>query len=41
VHYALFVRRGFTPSAVAERQRVQGLLVDLNALEADLSQLNA
>jgi uncharacterized protein len=40
VHYALFARRGFTPSAAAEMQRVQGMLVDLNTLEADLSQWN-
>jgi AAA+ ATPase superfamily predicted ATPase len=38
VHYALFARRGFTPAAVAEMKRLQGLLVDLNTIEADLSQ---
>jgi uncharacterized protein len=40
VHYALFARRGFTSAAGAEMQRVQGLLIDLNALETDLSQLD-
>jgi hypothetical protein len=38
VHYALFARRGFTRAAGAEMQRVQGLLVDLNTMEADLGQ---
>jgi hypothetical protein len=38
VHYALFARRGFTRAASAEMQRVQGLLVDLNTMEADLGQ---
>jgi AAA+ ATPase superfamily predicted ATPase len=41
VHYAFFARRGFTPAAGAEMQRVHGLLVDLDLLEADLNQLTA
>jgi AAA+ ATPase superfamily predicted ATPase len=36
VHYALFARRGFTPTAVAEIQSVHGLLVDLDTMEVDL-----
>jgi AAA+ ATPase superfamily predicted ATPase len=38
VHYALFARGGFTRAASAEMQRVQGLLVDLTTMEADLGQ---
>ena len=33
VHYALFARSGFTPSAAAEMQKVQGVLVDLKGID--------
>ena len=40
IHYALFARSGFTSAASAEMQRSHGLLINLNTLEADLSQLD-
>lgn len=36
VYYALFGRSGFTPAAVAEMQKVQGLLVDLQTIDSSL-----
>jgi AAA+ ATPase superfamily predicted ATPase len=33
VHYAFFSRSGFTPAAAAEFRKVQGLLVDLEAID--------
>ena len=33
VHYALFARSGFTPAAVVEMEKYQGLLVDLMAVD--------
>lgn len=37
-HYVLFARRGFTPAAAAEMQRFQGILVDLDMIDATLGQ---
>ena len=33
VHYALFGRKGFTPAAREEMNKVQGALIDLNMLQ--------
>jgi len=37
VHYALFARNGFTPAAVAEMSRAEGLSIDLDVMDTVLS----
>ncbi|MCE7983721.1 MAG: ATP-binding protein [Caldilinea sp. CFX5] len=39
VHYVLFARNGFTPSAIAEAQTVGAQLIDLVKLDRDLTNL--
>lgn len=39
VHYAFFARNGFTPAAVSEMERVQGMLINLKAIDTTLGHL--